>query len=76
MSTSPTRRANRRKLLVFAASFLLMATVGLIYSYSRPAIYLASARVQINPGAVQVEAAVSTNGTQGANASRPLLSEL
>ena len=76
MSTSPTRRANRRKLLVFAASFLLMTTVGLIYSYSRPAIYLASARVQINPGAVQVEAAVSTGGTQGANAPRALLSEL
>ena len=76
MLNSPARRANRRKLLVFAGSFLLLAAIGLFYSYSRPGIYLASARVQINPGAVQVEAAVSTGGTQGANASRALLSEL
>ena len=76
MFDSPTRRANRRKLFVFATTFLLLAAAGLFYSYSRPAVYLASARVQINPGAVQVEAAVSTGGTQGANATRSLLNEL
>ena len=76
MFDSPTRRANRRKLIVFATTFLLLAIAGLLYSYSRPAVYLASARVQINPGALQVEAAVSTGGTQGANASRSLLNEL
>ena len=76
MFDSPTRRANRRKLFVFVTAFLLLAAAGLFYSYARPAIYLASARVQINPGAVQVEAAVSTGGTQGANASRSLLNEL
>ena len=76
MFDSPTRRANRRKLFVFSVTFLLLAAAGLFYSYSRPAIYLANARVQINPGAVQVEAAVSTGGTQGANATRSLLSEL
>ncbi len=76
MFDSPTRRANRRKLFVFATTFLLLAAAGLFYNYSRPAIYLASARVQINPGALQVEAAVSTGGTQGANASRSLLNEL
>ena len=76
MFSSPTQRANRRKLLVFAGTFLALAAAGLFYSYSRPAIYLASARVQINPGAVQVEAAVSTGGTQGANAPRSLLNEL
>ena len=76
MFDSPTRRANRRKLAVFVTVFLLLASAGLIYSYSRPAIYLASARVQINPGAVQIESAVSTGGTQGANASRSLLNEL
>jgi polysaccharide biosynthesis transport protein len=76
MFDSPTRRANRRKLFVFATTFLLLAAAGLLYSYSRPAVYLASARVQVNPGAVQVEAAVSTGGTQGANASRSLLNEL
>ena len=76
MFDSPTRRANRRKLIVFATTFLLLAIAGLLYSYSRPAVYLANARVQINPGALQVEAAVSTGGTQGANASRSLLNEL
>ncbi len=76
MFDSPTRRANRRKLFVFAVTFLLLAAAGLMYSYARPAVYLANARVQINPGAVQVEAAVSTGGTQGANASRSLLNEL
>jgi polysaccharide biosynthesis transport protein len=76
MFDSPTRRANRRKLFVFATTFLLLAAAGLLYSYSRPAVYLANARVQINPGALQVEAAVSTGGTQGANATRSLLNEL
>lgn len=74
--SSPARRANRRKLLVFGSTFLLLAAAGLLYSYSRPAIYLASARVQINPGAVQVEAAVASGGTQGANTLRPLPNEL
>ena len=76
MFSSPAQSANRRKLLVFAGTFLVLAAIGLYLSYSRPAIYLASARVQINPGAVQVEAAVSTGGTQGANAPRSLLNEL
>lgn len=76
MFFSPTQRANRRKFLVFSGTFLTLAAIGLFYSYSRPAIYLAGTRVQINPGAVQVEAAVSTGGTQGANAPRSLLNEL
>lgn len=76
MFDSPTRRANRRKLLVFGVTFLLLAAAGLFYNYSRPAMYLASARVQINPGALQVEAAVATGGTQGADAARSLLNEL
>ncbi|CAG9931408.1 GumC family protein [Candidatus Nitrotoga arctica] len=76
MFSSPTQRANRRKFLVFSGTFLVLAAIGLFYSYSRPAIYLAGARVHINPGAVQVEAAVSTGGTQGANVPRSLLNEL
>ncbi len=62
--------------MVFVATLLGALVLGLGWNYSRPAIYLASARVQINPGAVQTEAAVSTGGTQGANTSRSLLSEL
>ncbi len=71
-----TQIANRRRLLVFMGSFLLLAGVSLIWCYARPAIYLATARVQINPGQVQVEASVASGGTQGANASRNLLSEI
>lgn len=62
--------------MVFAATLLGALVLGLGWNYSRLAIYLASARVQINPGAVQTEAAVSTGGTQGANTVRSLLSEL
>jgi uncharacterized protein involved in exopolysaccharide biosynthesis len=76
MFSSSTQRANRRKLLVFAGTFLALAVIGLFYSYSRPGIYRAGARVQINPGAVQVEAAVSNGGTQGTNVPRSLLNEL
>ena len=68
--------ANRRRLLVFLGSFLLLALIGLIWCFARPAVYLATARVQINPGQVQVETAVAGGGTQGANASRNLMSEL
>jgi uncharacterized protein involved in exopolysaccharide biosynthesis len=71
-----TQIANRRRLLVFLGSFLLMAGIGLIWCYARPAIYLATARVQINPCQVQVETSVASGGTQGANASRNLLSEI
>lgn len=68
--------ANRRRLVVFIGSFLLLAGVGLIWCYARPAIYLATARVQINPGQVQVEASVAGGGTQGASVNRNLLSEI
>ncbi len=68
--------ANRRRLLVFAATFLLVAAVGLVWCFARPPTYLSAARVQINPGQVQVEAVVATGATLGTNTSRTLLSEL
>ena len=73
---SPTQRANRRKLLVFLGTFLLACAVSLGYTFSRPAEYRASARVQINPGAVQVESIKPLGGSQGADAPRPFLTEL
>ncbi len=76
MFKTPTQIANRRRLTVFAATFLLVSTVGLLWCYLRPPTYLASARVQINPGQVQVEQVVATGATLGANTSRTLLSEL
>ncbi|MBK9572668.1 MAG: tyrosine-type recombinase/integrase [Rhodoferax sp.] len=41
----------RRRVLVFGGVFLLCALISLSYTYLRPAIYLASARLQITPPA-------------------------
>ena len=76
MFASPTQRANRRRLFVFGLSFVLLLAVSLGISYSRPPVYLASGRAEINPGAIQVESATAAGGTQGANSSRSLLSEM
>lgn len=43
------RRANRRRLRVFLTVFLLLALGGLIWVFSRPAEYRATARLQITP---------------------------
>ncbi len=61
---------------MFVCTFAVLLVGGLVYNYSRPAIYLASTLVQINPGSVQVESALAAGGTQGANAARSLQSEL
>ncbi len=76
MFKTPTQIANRRRLLVFLPTFLLLAAAGLAWCFSRPAIYLATARVQINPGQVQVEALTASGASLGANATRTLASEL
>ncbi len=73
---TPTQRANRRKLLVFLGVFLVACSISLIYTFARPAEYRASARVQINPGAVQVESMRPIGGSQGTDAPRPFLTEL
>ena len=73
---SPTQRANRRKLLVFLGVFLLAGAASLIYTFARPAEYRASARVQINPGSVQVESIRPIGGSQGTDSPRPFLTEL
>ena len=73
---SPTQRANRRKLLVFLGVFVLAGAASLVYTFARPAEYRASARVQINPGSVQVESIRPIGGTQGTDAPRPFLTEL
>ena len=76
MFKTPTQIANRRRLTVFAVTFLLVAAAGLVWCFARAPVYLSSARVQINPGQVQVEQVVATGATLGANTSRTLLSEL
>jgi len=72
----PAQRANRRRLRVFLGVLVVAGTASLIYNYSRPAEYRASARVQINPGAVQVESMKALGGSQGTDAQRPLMTEL
>ncbi len=76
MFKTPTQIANRRRLIVFSSTFLLLAAGGLLWCFSRPPTYLAQARVQINPGQQQVEAVVATGATVGTNTSRTLLTEL
>ena len=73
---SSTQRANRRKLLVFLGVFVLAGAASLIYTFARPAEYRASARVQINPGSVQVESMRPTGGSQATDTPRPFLTEL
>ena len=73
---SPVQRANRRKLRIFVGVFALAGAASLIYTFARPAEYRATARVQINPGAVQVESLKPAGGSQGEDAPRPFLTEL
>ncbi len=73
---SPTRLANRRRLRVFVATFLVASVLSLTYTFIRPAEYRASARVQINPGSLVTEAMRPTGGSQGAEAPRSFLTEL
>ena len=61
---------------MFLGVLVVAGAASLIYNYSRPAEYRASARVQINPGAVQVESMKALGGSQGTDAQRPLMTEL
>ena len=73
---SPTKQANRRKLAVFLGTFVLAGAAGLFYTLTRPPEYRASARIQINPGSVQVEAARPDGGSRATDAPRTFLTEL
>ena len=46
-----SRRANRRRLAVFLPVFLLLSLIGLVYVFSRPAVYQATARLNFVPAA-------------------------
>ena len=58
---APPRRspAMRRRVAVFLGVFLLCAVASLAYTFLRPAVYLADARVQITPSAMQPSVAAS-----------------
>lgn len=53
----------RRRIIVFCAVFLLSAIASLSYTFMRPAIYMASARLQVTPAAKlpRVEAPAADN---------------
>ncbi len=55
-----SRRANRRRLVVFASTFVGLAFVGLVWVFSRPAIYEATARLDFVPVANADAAAGAT----------------
>ena len=44
-----SRRANRRRLIVFVSTFVGLAFVGLVWVFSRPPIYEATARLNFVP---------------------------
>lgn len=48
-SFDPARRGNRRRLRVFIAAFLVSLLLGQAWNLLRPAVYRASARIQIAP---------------------------
>jgi uncharacterized protein involved in exopolysaccharide biosynthesis len=70
---SPTARANRRRLVVFAGVFLVVAAAGLSYTFLRPAEYRATARVQITPGSANLPAGPPAGATS--DAPKPILFE-
>jgi uncharacterized protein involved in exopolysaccharide biosynthesis len=51
---SSTRRANRRRLLVFLSVFIPAFVVGLTWNFLRPAEYRATARLQITPASASL----------------------
>jgi uncharacterized protein involved in exopolysaccharide biosynthesis len=55
-----TRRANRRRLRVFLAVFVVTTAIGLVWDFLRPAEYRATARLQITPPSVSLPPSVST----------------
>ena len=80
-----TRRANRRRLVVFLAVFFVVAVSGLAYVYARPAIYEADARLNfatpsiqrieaLGPGAAAGDRPFSIADEAQYLSSRPLLS--
>lgn len=51
-AASAMRRSNRRRLLVFLVVFLAALLPALVWNFTRPAEYRASARLEIKPGTV------------------------
>jgi succinoglycan biosynthesis transport protein ExoP len=76
--------AMRRRVLVFTGVFLLCAIVSLSYTFMRPAIYLADARVQVTPSGISpsVASSAARDGSQDfmvelqVLSSRPLLEKV
>nr|WP_145544894.1 Wzz/FepE/Etk N-terminal domain-containing protein [Variovorax boronicumulans] len=64
--------AMRRRLLVFSSVFVLAALCSLLYTFLRPAVYLADARVQLTPSFLGASVAASAPR----DASQDFLTEL
>lgn len=56
----------RRRILVFSCVFLLCAVLSLTYTFMRPAVYSASARIQVMPSERLVPAETRPSGATGA----------
>jgi len=74
--SSPTARANRRRLLVFLAVFAVAAAAGLGYTFLRPAEYRAAARLQITPGLASAPAGALKGAGAAPDSAKPFLFEV
>jgi uncharacterized protein involved in exopolysaccharide biosynthesis len=73
------QRANRRRLRVFVGTLIVALTIGLGYTFLRPAVYRASTRVEITPAASAPSALASVNApaaNTAAESMMPFLTEV
>ncbi len=68
-----TLRANRRRLRVFLGVFLVVSIVGLLWVFSRPPEYRATARLQITPPSMRLPGVSETKAGDG---NQPFLTEV
>ncbi len=68
-----TLRANRRRLRVFLGVFLVVSIIGLLWVFSRPPEYRATARLQITPPSMRLPGVSETKAGDG---NQPFLTEV
>ena len=71
---SDVHRANRRRLAVFLGVFVLVAVVGLLWCFLRPAEYRATSRLQVTPAVAVLPA--ESPASAGGEFNRPFLTEV
>jgi uncharacterized protein involved in exopolysaccharide biosynthesis len=70
---SVAQRANRRRLRVFVGTLVVALGIGLAYDFLRPAVYRASARVEITPAAAAPSALPPANAPAATTPAEPMM---